>query len=124
MGALSEAMGSVTWGHDVVVALRRYFANGGWLLEPAQLIEARLGEADDGSPAVVAIYDHSLYPKRVGLRSRLDQAPMAIPEGMTPAEALAQDIAVYEISEPLGSYYDRLVEDASGIWWWKWPMDE
>ena len=49
---------------------------------------------------------------------------MAVPEGMTPAEALAQDIAVYEISEPLGTYYDRLEEDASGIWWWKWPMDE
>ena len=124
MDHLAAAMGSPTWGQEVVEALRSYFANGGWLLEPAQLVEARLGEAEDGTPAVIAIYDHPLYPKRIGLRSRLDQPPMAIPEGMTPAEALAQDIAVYEISEPLGTIYDRLEEDVSGIWWWKWPSDE
>jgi hypothetical protein len=116
-------MASPSWGQDVVDALRRYFADGGWLLEPVSLVEVTLGEADDGSPAVVAIYDHSLYTERIGLKSRLDQSPMAIPKGSSPAEALAQDIAVYEISEPLGSYYDRLVEDENGIWWWRWPMD-
>jgi hypothetical protein len=116
-------MASPSWGQDVVDALRRYFADGGWLLEPVSLVQVTLGEADDGSPAVVAIYDHSLYTERIGLKSRLDQSPMAIPKGSSPAEALAQDIAVYEISEPLGSYYDRLVEDENGIWWWRWPMD-
>jgi hypothetical protein len=124
MDDLDAAMASPTWGKDVVAALRRYFAEGGWLLEPVKLIEARLGVADDGSPAVIAIYDHSWYSKRIGLKSRLDQSPMAIPEGMSPSEALAQDIAVYEISEPLGTYYDRLIEDEFGVWWWKWPMDE
>jgi hypothetical protein len=124
MDALETAMASPTWGRDVVEALRSYFADGGWLLAPAQLVDATLGTADNGTPAVIAIYDHPSYPERIGLKSRLDRPPMAIPQGMSPAEALAQDIAVYLISEPLGTYYHRLVEDDSGIWWWKWPMDE
>jgi hypothetical protein len=49
---------------------------------------------------------------------------MAIYEGMSAAESRAHDIAAYEISEPLGTYYHRLVEDDSGVWWWQSPMDE
>ncbi len=123
MDDLAAAIASPTWGQDVVEALRSYFAEGGWLLEPAHLVEPRLGQADDGTPAVIAIYDHPRYAKRIGLVSRLDQPPVTVPEGKSAAEALAQAIAVYEISEPLGSYYHRLVEDDSGIRWWKWPMD-
>jgi hypothetical protein len=37
---------------------------------------------------------------------------------------MAQDIAVFQISEPLGTYYYRLVEDDAGIWWWNWPLGD
>jgi hypothetical protein len=43
---------------------------------------------------------------------------MSIPEGYSPAEAMAEDIAVYEISEPLGRYFKILVDDGEGVWWW------
>ena len=123
MDDLSAAMASPTWGQDVLAALRSYF-DSGRLIDPVRLVEATLGVSDDGSPAVIAIYDHPWYDRRVGLRSRLDQYPLSVYEGMSPAEPRAHDIAVYEISEPLGSYFDRLVEDDSGVWWWQSPMEE
>jgi hypothetical protein len=48
---------------------------------------------------------------------------MAIPEECSPDEAMAQDVAVYEISEPLGTWSEGLVDDDSGVWWWSWPLD-
>jgi hypothetical protein len=33
-------------------------------------------------------------------------------------QALAEEIAIYEISEPLGAYFYLLVEDSAGVWWW------
>ena len=36
----------------------------------------------------------------------------------TPEESLAEEIALYEISEPIGRYYDLLIEDGEGVWWW------
>jgi hypothetical protein len=119
MTELDDAMASPSWGEDVLAA-RRYF-DSGRLIDPVQLVESSLGVTDDGSPAIIAIYDHPWYDRRVGLRSGLDQCPLAISEGMTPAEPRALDIAVYEIAEPLGTYYDRLVEDESGVWWWQSP---
>jgi hypothetical protein len=116
-------MSSDDWGARVVEALRAYFANGGWLLHPTTLVDTRLDLDPDGTSVVVAVYEHVFYKQRIGLRHRLVTGPMTIPEGFSPEEAMAQDIAVYEISEPLGTYYYRLVEDSSGIWWWKWPMD-
>ena len=119
MDDLAAAMASPTWGQDVLTALVGLF-DSGRLIEPVQLVEAKVGVTNEGSPAVIAIYDHPWYDRRVGLRSRLDQRPMSIYEGMSAAESRAHDIAVWEISEPL---FDRLVEDDSGVWWWESPMD-
>ncbi len=122
MDDLDAAMGSTTWGQDVLAALRAYF-DSGRLRVSVHLVEATLGVTSDGSPAVVVIYDHPWYDRRVGLRSRLDQTPNAIYEGMSAAESRAHDIAEYEVAEPLGTHYDSLVEDDSGVWWWQSPMD-
>jgi len=115
---LQAEVSSPDWGGKVLEALRNYFSDRGWLLEPAQLVEADLEFEPDGTPVLVAIYDHPHYDRRIGLRHRLDDYPMAIPEGSSPAEAMAQDIAVYEISEPLGRYSEILVDDGDGVWWW------
>lgn len=101
------------FGQRVLEALRSYFREGNWLLEPANLVEAHLDSDPDGVPVLLAVYDHPNYGQRIGLRRRLDRwGPDAN------AEALAQDIAIYDISEPLGSYYELLVDDGRGVWWW------
>ena len=123
MDALASDMGSATWGPDVLAALRSYFGSGR-LRVTVQLVAASLGVTSDGRPAIIVIYEHPLYDKRVGLRSRLDQVPTSIYEGMSAAESRAHDIAEYEIAEPLGTYYEALAEDDSGVWWWQSPMDE
>jgi hypothetical protein len=123
MDDLPTVMAAEAWGQDVLAALRRYFDSGRIRDPVVRIVETTLGVTDDGTPAVVVVYDHPWIDKRVGLRSRLDQVPMAIYNGMSPAESLAHDIARYEIQEPLGTYYDRLVEDDSGVWWWQSPMD-
>ena len=61
--------------------------------------------------------------RRIGLRLRLNDFPMTISEGRSPAEGMAENIALYEISEPLGTWAERLVEDSAGVWWWTWPLD-
>ena len=123
MDDLAAAMGSATWGQDVLAALRGYFDSGRLRDPMVHLVEATLGVTDNGSPAVIAVYDHPWYDRRVGLRSRLDQCPMSIYEGMSAAESRAHDIAEHEIAEPLGTYCESLAEDDSGVWWWQSPMD-
>lgn len=124
MDDLGSAVGSATWGQDVLDAVQEHFASRQLRDPMVHLVDATLGVTNDGDPAVVIIYDHPWYDRRVGLRSRLDQAPMSMYEGMSTAEARAHDIAEYEISQPLGSHFDRLVEDDSGVWWWQSPIDE
>jgi hypothetical protein len=124
MDDLGTAMDAATWGQDVLAALRRYFESERLRDPMVRLVAASLGVTDDGSPAVIAVYDHPWYDRRVGRRSRLDQPPLSIYKGMTAAESLAHDIAEYEIAEPLGTYYESLAEDDSGVWWWQSPMQE
>ncbi len=49
----------------------------------------------------------------------LDRPPLTggRPGGLA-EEAVAADIALFDISEPLGRMYDLLVEDGNGVWWW------
>jgi hypothetical protein len=90
--------------------LRRYFRDGRWLLEPAELIDARLDEEDpDGTPVPLAIYDHPYYAKRIGQRRGLTDH-MRATRDYSAEQALAEEIAIYEISEPLGAHFDLLVE--------------
>jgi hypothetical protein len=105
---LEAEVSSPDRGLKVVEVLRSYFSQGRRLLEPARLIDASVDVDSDGCPVLVAVYGHPYYQGRIGLRHRLDQYPMSMPEGNSPAEAMAQDIAVFEISEPLGSYYDHV----------------
>jgi hypothetical protein len=115
-GCLTMAMDPPTdwpaYGQRVLEALRSYFAEGKWLLEPATLIQAHLDFDADGVAVLLAVYDHPLYPQRIGLRRRLDRELGSDPE------SLAEQIAIYGISEPMGRYYDLLVEDEAGVWWW------
>jgi hypothetical protein len=115
---LQAEISSPEWGQKVLAALRNYFGEGAWLLAPAELVASSLDLDANGTPVLLAMYDHPQYDRRIGLRHRLDDLPMTIPEGCSPAEAMAQDIAIYEISEPLGTWSETLVEDSSGVWWW------
>jgi hypothetical protein len=99
------------WAERVLVALRAYFEEGRPLLTPTRLVEARLTSDSDGMPVLVATSDRPDDERRIGLRRRLDQ-----PEW--DPQALAEDIALYEISEPLGRYSEILVHDGHGVWWW------
>src|SRR5271165_5341108 len=117
---LRAEISSPEWGTKVLEALRRHFSEGRWLLEPAKLVESGLDFESDGTPVLIAVYDHPCDDRRIGLRHRLNDVPMSIPEGHSPAEAMAEDIAVFEISEPLARWADTLVEDSSGVWWWTW----
>ena len=56
-------MASATWGKDVLEALRKYF-DSGRLIDPVELVEATLSVTNDGSPAVIAIYDHPWVPQK------------------------------------------------------------
>jgi hypothetical protein len=87
------------------------------------LVDSGLEVEPDGTPVLFAIYDHPYYDRRIGLRHRLNEFPLSIPEGRSPAEGMAENIALYEISEPLGTWAERLVEDGAGVWWWTWPLD-
>src|SRR5271167_144634 len=113
--AASKSQG---WGPKVVEALISYFnQDNPYLLAPARLVDARNEVDPDGTPVLVAIYDHPQWPERTGLRRRLDRPPMAGNED-SPEAQIAAEIAIYEISEPLGSYHRSLDEDSSGVWWW------
>jgi hypothetical protein len=120
---LQAEVSSAQWGPKVLVALKQYFSEGRPLLEAAVLIDAGLKFDSDGTPILFAVYDHPYYDRRIGLRHRLNDFPLTIPEGSTPAEGMAETIALYEISEPLGTWQDKLVEDNAGVWWWTWPLD-
>jgi len=120
---LRAEISSPEWGTKVLEALRRHFSEGRWLLEPAVLIDSGLEYEADGTPVLFAIYDHPYYDRRIGLRHWLNDFPMSVSEERSPAEAKAEDIAVFEISEPLGRWADRLKEDKDGVWWWTWPLD-
>jgi hypothetical protein len=115
---LRAEIASPEWGAKVLEALRRHFTEGRWLLAAAALVDSGLEFESDGTSVLLAVYDHPSYERRIGLRHRLDHFPLSIPEGRTPAEGMAEDIAVYQISEPLGRYAEILVEDGQGVWWW------
>jgi hypothetical protein len=105
------------WAEQVLLALRAYFAEDRYLLTPTRLVEAHLTSDPDGTPVLVATYDHPYYDRRIGLRRKLLQYPVPEGTGWDP-NALAEDIARYDISEPLGRYAELLVEDGDGVWWW------
>jgi hypothetical protein len=117
MADWTEIVSAPDFGDRVVEALVRYFRDSRSLLAPAALVNATSEFDPDGVPALRAIYDHGWTDKRLGLRRRLDREPM-VDDEETPAQSLAAEIAVYEISEPVGRYYDLLVEEAGGVWWW------
>lgn len=105
------------WAEQVLIALRAHFDEGRWLLTPTRLVEAHLTSDTDGTPVLLATYDHPEEDRRIGLRRRLIRYPLPERPGWDP-KALAQDIAVIEISEPLGRYSEILVDDGNGAWWW------
>lgn len=100
------------------VSCPSYFNQGGLLLESAQLIDASIEVDADGVPVLIAVYDHPSWPERTGLRRRLNRMPFANHGENTPEASQAAEVAIYEISEPLGTHYHSLVEDSSGVWWW------
>jgi hypothetical protein len=105
------------WAKQVLVALRAYFEDGRPLLTSTRLVEARLTSDSDGTPVLNAISDRPDNERRIGLRRRLIRYTVPDQPGWD-AEALAEDIARYEISEPLGRYSEILVDDGNGVWWW------
>lgn len=109
---------SPEWGTKVLEALRTYFNEGRPLLEAAKLLDSKIEAEPDGTPVLKAVYVHPYEDRRIGLRRRLTQFPLTIPAGATPAEGMAETIALYEISEPLGRYSEILVNDGEGVWWW------
>lgn len=117
MADWTEIISAPDFGDRVVEALRRYFRDSGSLLARATLVDATSEFDPDGVPVLRAVYDHGWTDKRLGLRRRLDREPM-VDDQETPAQSLAAEIAVSEISEPIGRYYDLLVQEADGVWWW------
>jgi hypothetical protein len=108
------------WGLRVAKALQRYFSEGGpILLDPITLLEVRLDGLDpDGVPVIRTIYERGHFPGRLGYRRRLDRAP-ASGEPFEPLEDwMAEWIAVFDISEPLGRKMDLLVKEDDGVSWW------
>lgn len=114
----AAAAASPDWSAKVANALVHYFDQGEWLLEPATLIGVSTESDADGTPVLRAIYDHPYWSERTGLRRRLDQIPTTSQEGESPDESKARWIAVFEISEPLGTFHRHLVSDEEGVWWW------
>ena len=114
----SEAVASPDWGERVAEALKQYFESGKPLLAHAELVSVNLEADPDGIAVLKAVYRHPQWPERTGLRRRLDQVPFSAQDEESPEGSKAATIAIYEISEPLGSYRDRLVEDTDGVLWW------
>jgi hypothetical protein len=114
----AAASSSPDWGGKVADALVRFFDQGKSLLAQARLVGVSTETDVDGVPVLRAIYDHPYWPERTGLRRRLDQIPTSAEDGETPEESKAFWIAVFEISEPLGSYHAQLVPDNDGVYWW------
>jgi hypothetical protein len=99
------------------MALLAHFDERRGLLTPTRLVEAHLTWDMDGTPVLLATYDHPEEDRRMGLRRRLIRYPLPERPGWEP-KALAVDIATYQISEPLGRYSEILVDDGKGVWWW------
>ena len=117
-GEWAAAASSPDWGAKVADALVRYFDQGKWLLAQARLMSVSTEADPDGAPVLRAIYEHPNWLEGTGLRRRLDQIPTSAGEDETPEESKAFWIAVFEISEPLGSYHGQLVPDEDGVYWW------
>ena len=88
------------------------------MLEPVTLVSAHLEVTEQGAGYLLAVYDHARWDRRTGLRRALNRVPAWVPPDMSPEEALAFEIAVSDMAEPLGNYWDLLVEDGDGVWWW------
>jgi hypothetical protein len=82
------------------------------------LVDVSLENDPDGVPVLRAVYEHPFCTERTGLRRRLNRIPFTEHGANTPEGSLAAEIAKFEISEPLGRYYDLLVRDDFGVWWW------
>jgi hypothetical protein len=113
-----ETISSPDWAPRVVAELQRLGKEGDRSLARVKLLEVSLETDTDGVPFLLAVYEHAMWEERTGLRRRLNRVPMSVYDGMSPEGSLAIEIAMFEIAEPLGSYYDLLVEDSSGVWWW------
>lgn len=115
----AAAASSPDWSAKVAKALVRYFEEK-WeaLFAQAKLISVSTETDSDGAPVLRAIYDHPHWPERTGLRRRLDRVPFAAQDEETPEGSTAATIAIYDISEPLGTLYEKLVPDEEGVWWW------
>jgi hypothetical protein len=113
-----EAVASSHWGSRVVDELRKYFAEGQWLMEPVELVSAELEVDSDRGPVLAAIYDHSAYRDRLGYRRPLDRPPWPLEYRDSPAESLAESIARYEMSEPVAPADGSTEKDSAGVRWW------
>jgi hypothetical protein len=113
-----EAVASPDWGRQVVEEFRKYFATGGWLMEPVSLVAAELDTGPDGGPVLVAVYDHHTYRDRLGYRRPLDGTRYPLEYRDSPAASLAESIARYEISEPIAPADGSSQKDSAGVRWW------
>lgn len=115
---MAEGRRNARLGIRVADELRRYVQEGDFLLATVRLVDVSVEVDADGTPVILAVYDHPGWPERTGLRRRLDRMPFGEHDQDTPEASQAAEIAVCEISEPLGTYNQSLVEDSSGVWWW------
>ena len=109
---------SPDWGPRVLNELQKLFEIRFHWLGSVTLISAGLEKDEGGVPVLVVIYDDTRWVKRVGLRRRLNRRPTAIFPDKSAEESTAIDIAMSDLSEPLGSIYEQLVPDEDGVWWW------
>lgn len=113
-----EAISSVDWASRVIEALGQLIAED-HRFNGVALISTYLELPGDGNSYVRAVYDHpSALGRRIGLRRQLNHIPLTVPPNLSPEESLADEIATIDIGEPLGRYWNLLVEDDSGVWWW------
>ncbi len=115
-----EAVASPDWGTQVVDELKKYFAEGQWLMEPCELVSVELEAGPDGGPVLAAVYDHSGYSDRLGYRRPLDRPPWPLEFKDSPAASLAESIARYEISEPVAPSDGSSEKDSAGVRWWRY----
>lgn len=115
--AALEADGSEQWGPRALLACLRKLRDGG----PTEAASVVVRDAWASSDGFRVVYD-SPGGTRVGIiRDRwttIDRLDVYATGDVATAEEFGEEVADFNIGEPLGAYADILDMDADGLGWW------
>jgi hypothetical protein len=107
---------AIEWADQVLADVLHVMARGDELVHGAE-VKRTWTAVENGAPIVSVVHRHPWWPFPTGLRCNRDHG-LGGDRSRTWSEHVAEELAHFNVGEPLGTFAMSMVPDSDGVWWW------